>query len=52
MRPRGDIIYYIDPAAGYYGIYRPGGSFDLHHRWATSITHTGIYYNTIISFYL
>ena len=34
MRPQGDILY-IDRAAGHYGIYRPGGSFDLRHRWAT-----------------
>ena len=33
MRPQGDILY-IDQAAGHYGIYRPGGSFDLRHRWA------------------
>ena len=34
MRPQGDILY---QAAGHYGIYRPGGSFDLRHRWATNI---------------
>ena len=40
MRPQGDILY-IDQAVGHYGIYRPGGSFDLRHRWATNFLFEG-----------
>ena len=40
MRPQGDILY-ITRTAGHYGIYHPGGSFDLRHRWATSKSKNG-----------